>query len=95
MQDVQKLKNWIVGAILITVILGAVQGAELGGPFGFVIGIVVALVFGMATFASTFVLLDIHRMAEQTLTRERLDRRRSEEERLPAGPDPDQSPRKS
>jgi hypothetical protein len=95
MQDVQKLKNWIVVAIAITVILGAVQGAALGGPIGFLIGIVIALVFGMATFASTFVLLDIHRMVQQTLTRERLDRRRFEEGGLPAGPDPDHSPRKS
>ena len=95
MQDVQKLKGWVVAAIAATVILGAVQGAALGGPFGFVIGIVAALVLAVATFASTFVLLDIHRMVQQTLTRGRLDRRRSEEERLPAGPDPDQSPRKS
>jgi hypothetical protein len=95
MQDVQKLKGWVVAAIAATVILGAVQGALIGGPIGFMIGIVVALVFGMATFVSTFVLLDIHRMVQQTLTRERLDRRRSEEERLPVGPDPDHSPRKS
>ena len=95
MQDVQKLKNWIVVAIAITVILGAVQGAALGGPIGFLIGIVIALVFAVATFASTFVLLDIHGMVQQTLTRERLDRRRFEEGGLPAGPDPDHSPRKS
>jgi len=95
MQDVQKLRGWIVVAIAITVILGAVQGAALGGPIGFLIGIVIALVFAVATFASTFVLLDIHRMVQQTLTRERLDRRLSEDERLPAGPDPDHSPRKS
>ena len=95
MQDVQKLKGWVVAAILVTVIVGAAQGAFLGGPIGFLIGVALALVFGVATFASTFILLDMHGMMQRAMEKELRNRSRSEGGWLPGATGPDQSPRKS
>jgi hypothetical protein len=85
----------VVAAIVVTVILGAVQGAVLGGPIGFLIGVALALLFGVAASASTFILLDMHRMMQQAMEKERLNRSRSAEGWLPVGTGPEESPRKS
>jgi hypothetical protein len=91
MQDVQRLKGWVWTAIVIAVLVGLVQGAQQGGPIGFVIAGVVVVVFAVAGFASTFVLLDMHRMMREALARGSVTRVSSAGGWQPAGSD--QSPR--
>lgn len=93
MQDVQRLRGWVWTAIVIAVLVGVVQGAQQGGPMGFVIAGLVVGIFAVAGFASTFVLLDMHRMMRDALAQDGVTRVPSGEGWLPAGGS--NSPRKS